>query len=151
MITAGELCIRQVVICGSGDTVLEAARRMRDHHVGSVIVVADTQGPRKPVGILTDRDVVIGPVAAGQRDLGAIAVGDVMTAQLVTAREDDSVADALKRMRVHGLRRLPVVDGAGELQGLIAFDDLIDFLSEEMTDLAELIARERRREEHPAT
>jgi len=143
----GELCIRQVVICAKSDTVLEAAQRMRDHHVGSLVVVEGGDGARRPVGIVTDRDIVIGPVAAGRRDLDALRVGDVMTENPVTARENEGLAEALKRMRGFGLRRLPVVDEEGSLQGLIAFDDLIEFLSEEMTDLVELISHERRREE----
>jgi len=146
MITAGEICVRTVVVCRRSDSVLEAARRMRDHHVGSIVVVDDDQGLRRPVGVLTDRDIVIGPVAAGQRDLDAIAVGDAMTAPIVTAREEEGATDALERMRVHGLRRLPVIDQQGALQGLIAYDDLVELMSEEMSSLAELLSREQRRE-----
>jgi CBS domain-containing protein len=150
MITAGEVCIREVVICGAGDTVLEAAQRMRDHHAGCVVVVQTRDGVRQPVGILTDRDIVVGPVAACQPDLAAIQVGEVMTHDLVTARESEGVAAALHRMRAFGLRRLPVVDDAGGLQGVIALDDVLELLSEQMTELVELISRERHREEKHA-
>jgi CBS domain-containing protein len=146
MITAGQFCNREVVIATRSESVLGAARRMREHHVGSIVVVEKTDGRTRPVGILTDRDIVIGPVASGIRDLDGLPVGEVMSATLVTASEDESLVDALKRMRSFGLRRLPVVDRDGGLQGIIAFDDLVELFSEEMTDLSDLVSRERRRE-----
>jgi CBS domain-containing protein len=140
------VCVRQVVICTKDDTLLEAARRMRDLHVGSVVVVEGEEGARRPIGIITDRDMVIGPVASGVGDLTALLVGELMAAPLVTARESESALEVLRRMRSHGLRRIPVVDEPGILQGLIAFDDLIELVSEELGDLVELIAREQRHE-----
>jgi CBS domain-containing protein len=146
MISAGDFCNREVVIASPSESVLAAARRMRDHHVGSVVIVSDADGGRIPVGILTDRDVVVGPLADGAPDLDAVRVGDVMGAPLTTAREDESLLDVLKRMRSFGFRRLPVIDRDGRLAGLITFDDVIELLCEELTDLAELISREQRRE-----
>ncbi len=140
----GYFCNREVVICERGDTLAEAARRMRDHRVGCVIVVEGAPGARVPVGILTDRDIVIRTLASGVAGPGARPVGDFMSVPLATAREGASLVDTLKQMRAFGVRRMPVVDQRGLLQGIIALDDMIDLLSEEMSDLAELLGRELR-------
>jgi CBS domain-containing protein len=144
--TVGELCTRRVVIATRTESLVEAARRMREHHVGDLVVVDDAGGRRTPVGIVTDRDIVIGAVAEPVRDLGRLTVADVMTADPVTARTNDSMLDALKKMRSHGIRRLPVVNETGVLEGILTFDDLLDVLSEELGDLAALVARGQTRE-----
>lgn len=144
--TAGYVCKREVVICRPQDSVLEATRRMRDFHVGCVIAVAEREGVRVPVGILTDRDVITRMVAFGRTDFASRTVAEEMSDRLVTAEERESLIDVLKRMRAHGIRRLPVVDEAGGLQGLLTFDDLVELLAEEAADLRTLVTRELRRE-----
>lgn len=146
MITVGEFCNRRVVTIGKTDTVLEAARRMRAQHVGSIVIVEEAAGTVKPVGIVTDRDIVVSVVATASSYLESLRVGDITTEPLVTAREKDSLVDALKRMRADGIRRMPVVSDEGVLEGIIAFDDLLEFFSEELSDLAALVTREQRRE-----
>ena len=64
--TVGELCNRAVVFAREEETVREAARRMRDMHVGDLVIVREEDGRRVPVGIVTDRDLVVGPLAAGR-------------------------------------------------------------------------------------
>lgn len=142
--TAGEFCNRQVVIAHGHEDVVEAARRMRDFHVGDLIVVDDQ---RRPTGILTDRDITVGVVAQSPEHLDSLRVEDVMTRDIVTIQEGESLDAALKRMRSHGIRRLPVVNEAGGLEGILTFDDLVALTSEELADLSQLVTREQRREE----
>lgn len=141
--TAGEFCNRQVVIARGDESVIEAARRMRELHVGDLIVL---DAERRPIGILTDRDITVGVVAQSPEHIDSLRVEDVMTRAPITAREAESLDDALKRMRSYGIRRMPVVDDAGTLQGLLTFDDLVAVTAEELTDLSELVLREQDRE-----
>jgi CBS domain-containing protein len=147
MPTAGEFCSRRVVIAKKGDSLVEAARRMRDEHVGSLVVVEDEDGGKRiPIGVLTDRDIVVGVVATNPDDLPRLMVGDVIVGELIKAWEDDDLADTLKRMRSYGVRRIPVLGRDGELVGLVSFDDIVEYLSEEVNDLATLLSREQSRE-----
>ncbi|MCC6559420.1 MAG: CBS domain-containing protein [Polyangiaceae bacterium] len=146
MVTVGELCNRRVVTISKTDTVLEAARRMRAHHVGSVVVIEEAAGQVTPIGIVTDRDIVVSVLATVSPYLDSLVVGDIATEPLVTAREAESLVDALKKMRANGIRRMPVVNDEGVLQGIIAFDDVLELLSEELSELTALVAREQRRE-----
>lgn len=143
MPTAGELCNRTVVIAKRDEPVRDIAQRMLDHHVGSVVVVDEVDGRRVPVGIVTDRDIVLAVVAGG-REARNTPVEDVMSTDLVKAWEDDDAADAIKRMRSCGIRRLPVVNDDDGLEGIISFDDVFEFLAEQLDDLATLLSREQR-------
>jgi len=107
------------------------------------VVVEGEAGGRVPVGIVTDRDIVVGMIARGL-DVKAWTVGDVMGANVVTVQETASDTDAIALMRVHGLRRLPVVGQMGVLVGIIAADDCIESLSESLTFLARISGRERK-------
>lgn len=144
--TAGEFCNRQVVIARRDERLPEAARRIRDFHVGTLIVVDEQDGRRIPVGVLTDRDLVVSVLTGDGRDVDALVVGDVMTGEPVTAREDENLLDALKKMRSFGVRRLPIVNDRGGLEGILTFDDLIDLVAEELSDLTTLVAREQKHE-----
>jgi CBS domain-containing protein len=77
-------------------------------------------------------------------------VADVMSADLVTSPESENLYDALKKMESHGIRRLPVVNDRRGLEGILTFDDVIELLSEELTDLAKLVATEPKRERNHA-
>ena len=142
----GELCNREVIIVGQDATVLEAAKLMRQYHVGDLVVIEKRQGASFPIGILTDRDIVIEIIAA-EVDFDAVTVGDVMSYELITASEEDAIADTIKLMRDKGIRRVPVVNKQGELEGIIAVDDLIDLLAEQMQDIVALISCEKKREQ----
>jgi CBS domain-containing protein len=147
MTTAGEFCNRTVVIVRGQQGLLEAAQLMREHHVGSLVVVEEHDGARTPVGVITDRDVVMRLVHDPQKRLTDLRVDDLLSGEeLVEVGEDEDLVDAVKRMRAYGVRRLPVVDAHGALAGLITFDDLVEFLSEQALDLATLLGRQRRRE-----
>jgi len=142
----GDACNREVVVVERNASVRDAARLMRDFHVGDLIVVESGEGRRRPVGILTDRDIVVG-VLARDVDTESVAVQDVMSGELVTATEDESLLDAVKRMRAAGVRRTPVVDQDGTLIGILTVDDLLDLLSETLSDLTRLVSREISREQ----
>lgn len=131
----GELCNREVVICTPDMPLLEAARRMRAHHVGDLIVVEGSDGHNEPVGVITDRDLVVDAFAVSPGSLEVLDVKDVMTAELVTSREDEDVASVLRRMRSFGIRRMPVVDEHGGLQGILTYDDILEWMVEELEDL----------------
>src|SRR3990172_5533276 len=103
---AGELCNREVVFAYRNTPLVEAARLMREHHVGSLVVVVDRLSERVPVGILTDRDIVVAVVAKAL-DPRALTVGDVMAGELLTVREQDGIPDTLRLMREKGVRRVP--------------------------------------------
>ena len=141
----GELCNREVVVTEKSISVVEAARLMRTHHVGDLVVVEEQGGRRVPVGIITDRDIVVEIVAAGVNP-DALKVGDIMGPGVATVRESEGLFEALRYMRDKGVRRMPVVDGAGGLAGILTLDDLLSLLAEEMTELAKLVSHERQRE-----
>ncbi len=143
--SVGELCNREVVIAERTLPVSEAARLMRSHHVGDLVVVEDKGSRRHPVGIVTDRDIVVEVVAAGVNP-EALKVGDIMGPEVATVREGEGLFEALRYMRDKGVRRLPVVDGSGALVGILTLDDLLGLLAEEMTELAKLVSHERQRE-----
>ncbi|MEZ4601277.1 MAG: CBS domain-containing protein [Syntrophotaleaceae bacterium] len=141
----GEVCNREVVITDRNATLLETAKLMRQKHVGDVVVVDDRPEGRYPIGILTDRDIVV-ELIAEEVDVGLMLVGDCMSFDLVTARENDELFPTIKRMRDKGIRRLPVVDEAGLLIGILTVDDLIDLIAEQLTDLVRLMGHEQDRE-----
>ncbi|HYP68850.1 MAG TPA: CBS domain-containing protein [Thiobacillaceae bacterium] len=141
----GEICNREVVFVTRHLPVNEAARLMREHHVGDVVVVTDEGGLRKPIGIVTDRDVVVEVVAAGL-DPAALNVEEIMAPDLATVSENTGVFEAIRYMRDKGARRMPVVSEDGALIGILALDDLLQLLAEELEALAHLITREQTRE-----
>lgn len=143
--SVGEFCNREVVITGRDSSIVEAARLMRQYHVGDLVVVETEAGQTKPVGILTDRDIVVELIAAGV-PLDTVTVGDVMSGDLLTAREEDSIWDTLQRMRTRGVRRLVVVGASGALEGILTVDDLLELFSEELFALANVPRREQEQE-----
>lgn len=145
----GEICNREVVIMFAHESATEAARLMRQYHVGDVVVVEEKNGRRLPVGIVTDRDLVV-EVMAKEVDPALFSVGDLMnppgSGGLVTAREEDGVWETILRMRRHGVRRVPVVDREGALVGIVSADDLAALLAEEFALLARISGKEIERE-----
>ena len=145
-LNAGDICTRAVTIAFPSMALNEAARIMRDRHVGCLVVVEErTLEDRVVVGMLTDRDIAIGVVAA-DRDPHGMRVGDIMSKGVISAREDDSLADLLSAMRRKGVRRVPVVSPQGSLIGLVALDDVLDVLAQEMKAVAEAVGAASRHE-----
>lgn len=134
----GEICTREVVHCGRDTSVAEIAQLMRNHHVGDVIVVEPHQGKLVPVGIVTDRDLVVQVLAQGVGP-DALTANDLMSDELVTAVESEVVYDAIWHMRTKGIRRLPVVDERKFLIGVLTADDVTEFLAEELAQIARIV------------
>lgn len=139
-----DYCETRVVTAGPTDSLLEVAQRMRDERVGCVVVVSDAATESKrPIGILTDRDIVVGALAQTDRKLHLVMVGDVMSTNPTTAFEDDDLSDTLCRMRAARVRRVPVVRRNHTLVGLLSVDDLIAYIEDEISDVAALVRPER--------
>ena len=141
----GDICARNVVSVREFDELTAAARVMRERHVGYLVVVVPTvsESALKPVGVLTDRDIVVG-VVARETDPRSLRVGDLMTRQPVMVDEDQPIGAALREMRRIGVRRIPVVDHSGCLVGVLSLDEIVGALSEELTDVAGPIRSEVR-------
>lgn len=144
--TVGEICNRNVVVAPKTEMIVDAAKRMRSSHVGDLVVIENRNGRHFPVGIVTDRDIVISVVAGDPDHINYLLAGDVMSDDLVTAREHDSIEAALKKMEEHGVRRLPIVDADGALIGILTLDDILQYLTGQQSELVALVAREQRRE-----
>lgn len=136
----GKICTKPVVTASAQMTVDEAARAMRSKNVGALVVV----NAGRPVGMLTDRDVAVEVVAKGM-DPDTVRVGDVMGKKPVTIREELGILDAAKVFAKTGVRRLPVVTKSGVLVGIIAVDDLIMLLGNEMGHVAGALSAGLRR------
>ena len=136
----GKICTKPVVTASAQTTVDQAARAMRSKNVGALVVV----NAGRPVGMLTDRDVAVEVVAKGM-DPDTVRVGDVMGKKPVTIREELGILDAAKVFAKTGVRRLPVVTKSGVLVGIIAVDDLIMLLGNEMGHVAGALSAGLRR------
>jgi CBS domain-containing protein len=141
----GQHCKRGVISIRASADVADAAKLMRDEHVGFLVVFKEGDEIRKPVGVITDRDIVLLVTA---RDVNAhdVTVADVMTPQPLIANEHDDMTDLLQAMRLAGIRRVPVVDSRGALTGVIAADDAIDLITALLCDISGSIKHEQRQE-----
>lgn len=146
----GDVCVRTVAIVQQQESVLAAAHVMRELGTGDVLVVERKDGANDPIGILTDRDVVLRGVCAG-RDLATTTAFDLMTIAPVVAQESESVFALVDRMRGHGVRRVPVVADDGMLVGIVAYDDLVALLAETLAKLTVVVERGRDRESNAAS
>lgn len=135
----GEMCNIDVVCCDVKASIAEVAALMREHHVGDVIVVDTSTHACLPVGIVTDRDIVVEAVASSV-DLEMITAGDIMTSPLTTVRQDASLEDTLELMDRLKVRRIPVVREDGTLYGIVTADDFVSLLSDELAFLARAVA-----------
>lgn len=140
--TIGEICTRKVIIASRSTSVYEAAKLMRECHTGDVVVTDDFDGARKPVGIVTDRDLVLEIMAQGL-DPAGLSVGEVMSGNPVTVRERDGVFETVASMRSAGVRRTPVVDSNGTLVGIVSLDDVLELMAEELGNLANVVRQEK--------
>lgn len=143
--TIASICNRQVITIQRDASVLNATMLMRQFHVGEVVVVETKNGQFTPVGLVTDRDVVIKLVAT-ELDMAAITVGDIMESKVTTIKECSGVFDTIQAMTSKGVRRLPVVDNSGGLVGIITLDDLLLLLAKELSSLSKLVSREQKNE-----
>jgi signal-transduction protein with cAMP-binding, CBS, and nucleotidyltransferase domain len=141
----GEICRREVATCYGHATAAEMAQLMRDRHVGDLIVVEPRDCKLVPIGIVTDRDLVV-QVLAQSADADLVTADDLMNGDLVTVEDTEVVFDAIWHMRSRGIRRLPVVDARKFLVGVLTADDVIGFLSEELSQVARIAPYQVKRE-----
>ena len=128
----------QVAVISKDASIEEAAKVMRDHHVGSVVVVESSpKGGLEPVGLLTDRDIVIELISLGISP-DEVSVKDIMTPSPVTASHTASLHEVIQIMQKSKVRRLPIVDAKNLLVGFVSFDDLIENLGKEMANLSQI-------------
>lgn len=141
---SGTICQRLVFTVRPADEITHAAQLMREKHVGYLVVVEPDRltGRPRPVGVVTDRDIVVGIVARGV-DPSAVRVSDLMTRDPIAARESDSMEVALQKMRRTGVRRLPIVNDRGELSGILAIDDILAVIAGDAQDIASTIRTQR--------
>ena len=141
--SVGQICKHKVVTIGAAEPLVTAARLMREEHIGYLVVVepAAQEGEWVPIGVLSDRDIVVS-VVARDADPRGLCVGDVMTRKPTVALMEDSLSDALNEMRRIGVRRLPVVGAYGWLRGLLSLDDVLIKMSDELKGAAGAIRRE---------
>jgi CBS domain-containing protein len=141
----GEFCNREVVYATRETSIPEAAQLMRQYHVGDLVVVDEIDGKRVPVGIVTDRDIVI-EIISQSLDINEFKVGDIMSPQLISVQEKEGVFETIRLMRAKGIRRIPIINQEGGLEGIVSADDILDLLAEEMAELAKVAPREQERE-----
>jgi CBS domain-containing protein len=123
---------RPIVVAAEDECVTRIAQKMRDAHVGCVVLTRDA----RPVGVLTDRDLALRIVADGREPETTLA-SDVATYAPLVVSEADGIETAAARMREHGVRRLPIVDAEGIIVGMVTADDLMVLLGREFADLCD--------------
>ena len=148
--SAGEYCNREVIIVEPTVSVTEAAELMRHHHVGDLVVIEKEGEEAIPIGIITDRDIVI-EVMAQKLNPDSLTVKDIMSTDPVRVAETVSLLDTLELMKQRGVRRVLVVADSGGLQGLLSADDAVELIAEQINDLTQLVEREitREQKQHP--
>lgn len=140
--TVGNYCEQNLALLTRDASLQEAAMMMRIHHLGEVIVIDIVNGKNIPVGVVTDRDLVI-EIMALDVDVEQISVGNIMSLELITVPEDYSLSETLDIMQQNGVRRLPVVDSGGVLKGLIYMETILKVLCQDLGKMLELINTER--------
>jgi len=143
----GDICTRRVIQIDPGTSLLEAANTMRRQQVGALVVTEQRDNLPSPIGIVTDRDIVVAVIAAGVNPQ-SLAVCEVMARSLATCGERDELFDVIELMRKRGIRRLPVVDAAGALIGMITADDIVGAVAEHLSELAKALVSEESMEMH---
>ena len=140
-----DLAVHTPVTVQATETITGCARRMHVEHVGCLVVVENTDGIEFPIGMLSDRDIAIEVVAFGL-DPKALTAGDVMSGKPAVVEEDDDLLDVLARMRERGARRLPVTRPDGALVGVIALDNLLEALAEQLDGMVGVLKAQQTRE-----
>jgi CBS domain-containing protein len=139
------VCTLDVASCSPRISVLEAARLMRQKHTGDLVVVDDGEDQQEPIGVITDRDIVV-EVLANDLNPATTTVGSIIRHPVVVAHESEDPATALERMRTHGVRRIPIVSKHNRLIGILTVDDLLKLLAAEASTLTEIVTRQQHHE-----
>lgn len=138
----GDICNRIVIYVKAQDSVRHAAELMRKYHVGDLVVTEEEDDEQIPVGIITDRDIVV-EVIAKAIDPADLTVGDIMGEDLLTISDDSDISETLDAMLAQHVRRVPVVDDKGVLVGILAIDDLLTVFADQLNALAGIVGTQR--------
>ncbi len=130
-----DLCSRALHTVSGTDSVREAAHRMLEHHIGTLVVVDDSIRAK---GLITDRDIVTRCVAK-EFDPGVMTVAEVMSEPVLTLDEDATIADALQLMADEEIRRVVVTSRGGSTTGLLALDDIVESLAGQAAEVGRLL------------
>jgi CBS domain-containing protein len=141
---AADICRTDVVTADEHTSLYEIAKLMREHHIGDVVITASGDSRKKPIGIVTDRDIVVHGIAC-DIDLGEVCAGDLSARNLVTVRPEAGVSEIVSTMNVHAVRRV-IVDGGTKFNGIITFDDILWALSQVVNNLSAVTERQIQRE-----
>jgi CBS domain-containing protein len=133
-----------VAVVGPDTTALAVAQLMRRHHVGALVVV-DADEKTQPIGIVTDRDLVLA-VMAEELDPSVFTASDIMSGDLVLAHATLNTSEAIALMHAHKVRRLVVVDADGRLSAIATMEDLLETMARDLADLASGLRGARDRE-----
>ncbi|MGH7573823.1 MAG: CBS domain-containing protein [Longimicrobiales bacterium] len=133
--SAGTLCSRVVALASPLESVYDAACRMLDQNVRTLVVIDED---RRPIGLLTDRDIVLRCVAQN-RWAAYTALDEVMTTALRTVPESLPVDDALRVMQNAGVRRLVVTGADGSPMGILGLDDVLERLAQDTVTSGSLL------------
>ena len=142
-----EICTGNVVVCDAKTSALQAASLMRHKHVGDVVVVDNPNDDGVPLGVVTDRDLAVEVLGSGL-DPAKTTVGSLMRTPVVIARETEDMAMVIERMRAHGVRRVPVIAGEGEVVGIVTLNDLLKALVGEVSALLDITTKGQVNERH---
>jgi CBS domain-containing protein len=141
MTNLNALCNRHVVHVAANASVLEAAQLMREKHVGDVVVVDGDRGILRPIGMLTDRDIVT-LVVGEDVDAETVRVSDVMAHNPRVIHQREEISTAIEYMSEAGVRRLPIVDERGSLVGIVTADDLHQILAQMQSQLSSISSQQ---------
>lgn len=147
---ASDICTRDVICVSASVSVPDAAKLMRARHAGALVVIEQPNGERIPVGMLTDRDIVLTVVAAGIA-AETLTVGDIMSRPPVTCSEGQHLLEIIAIMRAHAIRRLPVLNQNGGLAGLVAADDVYSALGFLLHEINAAVTQEQTHEREVRT
>ncbi len=131
---------KNVVTVSEDQSIVEVAALMRDHSIGDVIVVDRANGAMRPIGILTDRDIVTGCVAENVDEIQDCKVQDLMTRNPLCVETRTEIYECLMKMQQRGVGRCPVVDDSGQLVGVLTTNHICEFISRELSALAGISA-----------
>ena len=132
------LCTRRVVTVDANASLGQAAALMREHHVGALVVTAQTADGLAVSGLVTDRDLVLDVLARGLEPAGS-RIGPLASATLASVSEDDDASTAIAAMQRAGVRRVLVADADGRLAGILSLDDLLRGFANQFAGLAGVI------------
>ena len=142
-----EICSSPAFVAYPDQALAVAAREMRTRDVGALVVVAAGDARQCPLGMLTDRDIVLGQVNQAT-DLRCLTVGDVMTHHPLCVQADVEITEAMALLASRVVRRAPVVDRAGTLVGIVTLDDLLPAIAQQLQELADTVTPQPRRHAH---